>query len=394
MAVAATEGKRRKDVALNGLEPKRHPYPRTGTQFFANSFLAHMFRSCVALEIGPQAALLLTVIALTEDKARYRRGVRFWNEQLTAYLGCRESRLIQLRKKLVDGGWLHYQRGSNFQAGTYWVLVPGGDACVNDNILGENAVVETDDKLPESAVCEPDANYPKAQFVAPVSENKLRSGAVENAVESAVILPMTYDLNTEEGNRPFEFVVKGGRTWILTPERLAEYQTTFPGKNVIAELMAARLWCKDHPSERKTERGMPKFLTRWLLRSSNWFGKSKSTISGKDWARITAALLRSPSQVLAWFGSQSAVPINDENRCWCLAMARDAVGPKIDNPAALFVNAGKKLARGERHSPSDDAYDWAKSQLRLWRAQQQTIHQQGDYRPTTLQTVGALEAVQ
>lgn len=398
-------------------------YPRVGAKYFANRFLVHMFRSCPSLEFGPHAALLLTVVVLTEDKARYRRGVRFWNEQLCAYMHCRESRLISIRSALVESGWLHYRRGSNFTPGIYWVLVPGGDDCLNDAILGDNPESADDDKLPESAVeerdklsesavCPPVTNFPKAQFDCSHSEkveasvgNKLRNGIVESAVESAVILPTTYFLNTEEEREPFEFVLKSGNTWALTPEKFAEYQVSFPGVDIEAELRAARQWILDNPTKRKTPAGMPRFLSGWLSRNRKGPSAPIATRqsgpdhrqagltqgSGRDWCRITPELLRSPSHVMAWFDSQTSIPDTDENRTWCLAIAKDASGLTIESPAALFVSLGKKLIQGQRSAPGDDSYDWAKTQMRLWRAHSQAKYaQQGEADPIQLRKASEL----
>lgn len=397
-------------------------YPRLGAKFFANRFLSHMLRAGVALDYGAPAALLLTAVVLTEDKARYRRPVRFWNDNLIAYLGCRESRLISIRSKLVGAGWLYYRRGSNSAPGTYWVLVPGGDECLNDDILGDNADTDVGAKLPESAVearskraeslaCPPEANYSRAQFADVAEEKvetrnptKLRPGLVENAVESAVILPITYYLNTEEEREPFEFVLKGGTSWTLAAEKLREYQTSFPGVDIEAELRTARQWCLDNATKRKTAAGMPRFLSSWLARNrkrlsvpvetrqSSAKGQADLTqVFGRDWARITPELLRSPSQVMAWFDSQTSIPDTDENRAWCLAIAKDAIGPAIENSAALFVSLGKKLTQGKRSAPGDESYDWAKMQMRLWRAHSQAKYaHQGDAEPIQLRKASEL----
>ncbi len=59
------------------------------------------------------------------------------------------------------------------------------------------------------------------------------------------------------------------KVWNLTEAKLAEYQTSFPGLDVEAEMRAARQWCVDNPPKRKTHNGMPAFLTGWLTRSQN-----------------------------------------------------------------------------------------------------------------------------
>lgn len=62
----------------------------------------------------------------------------------------------------------------------------------------------------------------------------------------------------------FVCVGSGPKEWHLTEEKLSEYELTFPGMDVLAECRKARQWCIDNPSKRKTHRGTPAFLTRWL----------------------------------------------------------------------------------------------------------------------------------
>ena len=55
-----------------------------------------------------------------------------------------------------------------------------------------------------------------------------------------------------------------GRTWTLTQAKLDELQETFPNKPVLAICRKAWQWCKDNPAKRKTEQGMPAFLSKWI----------------------------------------------------------------------------------------------------------------------------------
>jgi hypothetical protein len=67
------------------------------------------------------------------------------------------------------------------------------------------------------------------------------------------------------------FPVVGGsrRDWTLTAAKLAEYQASYPGVDVLAECRAALQWCRDNARKRKTARGMPAFLARWLAKEQN-----------------------------------------------------------------------------------------------------------------------------
>ncbi|MBI4423554.1 MAG: hypothetical protein HY554_07500 [Elusimicrobia bacterium] len=59
------------------------------------------------------------------------------------------------------------------------------------------------------------------------------------------------------------------REWHLTQPKLDEYGRTYPHLDVLAEAKKARQWCEDNPAKRKTARGMPAFLNRWLARAQD-----------------------------------------------------------------------------------------------------------------------------
>lgn len=73
---------------------------------------------------------------------------------------------------------------------------------------------------------------------------------------------------TAAGNEPaimvFPCVGKGPTEWPLTADKVAEYGEAYPGVDVLRECRKALQWCRDNPTKRKTFRGMPAFLTRWL----------------------------------------------------------------------------------------------------------------------------------
>lgn len=66
------------------------------------------------------------------------------------------------------------------------------------------------------------------------------------------------------------FLVDGKeQEWRLTELKLKEYQESFPSLDVLQQLRVARQWCIDNPTNRKTARGMPAFLTNWLSNAQN-----------------------------------------------------------------------------------------------------------------------------
>jgi hypothetical protein len=120
-------------IAFGADYPKRPP-------FFALRFMAYAARSGIAHDIDPAGLAFLFVVALTEDRVRYRKPPRFWRDSLCELVGVNRNRLTDLRKRLVDAGWLHYERRPGKRSGVYWVTCPGGDSVIDDSVLGDNSL--------------------------------------------------------------------------------------------------------------------------------------------------------------------------------------------------------------------------------------------------------------
>jgi uncharacterized protein YdaU (DUF1376 family) len=54
-------------------------------------------------------------------------------------------------------------------------------------------------------------------------------------------------------------------TWALTERQITEWERLFPGVPILAECRKALAWVQ--ANQRKTAKGMPKFLTAWLTRA-------------------------------------------------------------------------------------------------------------------------------
>lgn len=112
-------------------------YPKRPSHF-AHKFCRIMMRCCVAQDIGPDAAYMLTQIVHTEDAAHYRRAVRFFNDQLVAACGFANVKSLQRsRERAVESGWLHYEEGARSRPAIYWVTVPTWAADVDSGPMDE-----------------------------------------------------------------------------------------------------------------------------------------------------------------------------------------------------------------------------------------------------------------
>jgi hypothetical protein len=99
-------------------------YPQR-PKLFALKFVRLLVNTNAAQTIGTDGFAMLTIIVLQEDALYYRGPVTFWNEQLMWVLGIGgRDRLNNIRKKLTEAEWLHYEPGKKGIAGKYWVTVP------------------------------------------------------------------------------------------------------------------------------------------------------------------------------------------------------------------------------------------------------------------------------
>lgn len=68
---------------------------------------------------------------------------------------------------------------------------------------------------------------------------------------------------------PYRFPIKrSGQSkateYYLTLEKYNEYRAAYEGIDIDQEFKKMRQWCIDNGAKRKTERGMPAFMNRWL----------------------------------------------------------------------------------------------------------------------------------
>ncbi len=59
------------------------------------------------------------------------------------------------------------------------------------------------------------------------------------------------------------------KEWHLTQSLIETLEDAFPGIDILAEAKKARAWIETNPTNRKTPKGMPRFLNAWISRSSN-----------------------------------------------------------------------------------------------------------------------------
>jgi len=113
--------------------PKRDPY-------FAHKTFRLMHKASVAAEIGRDAFCIVAVVLHTEDAARYRGPVRFYNSQLMETLGfAKWESFAKARLRAIESGWLVYSGDGKRSAGQYFVTVPAGYGDICDSPIEESS---------------------------------------------------------------------------------------------------------------------------------------------------------------------------------------------------------------------------------------------------------------
>lgn len=99
-----------------------------------------------------------------------------------------------------------------------------------------------------------------------VNTSKERKEETDSTYVESCAEPLSAASPPSSENDPvLTFPVIGSREpWTLTFSKLQQYQQTYSALDVAAEMRKAKQWCEDNPSRRKTVRGMPAFLNRWL----------------------------------------------------------------------------------------------------------------------------------
>lgn len=110
-----------------------------------------------------------------------------------------------------------------------------------------------------------------------VASHKHKSNDGGNAVSVTSALPREEKRREEEKQKQAtpeielsEFVIPlaDGSDHTLTLAELAEYEQAYPAIDVPGELRKARAWCVANPGQRKTRRGVGKFVNGWLARTA------------------------------------------------------------------------------------------------------------------------------
>lgn len=135
---------------------------------------------------------------------------------------------------------------------------------------------DTSEKHLNTFVIQTDTNgFPPTPTPTPVSISKRKS---KGTYVSAEPLPRS----TPEPLSEFVFPTTGNpKEWTAPASLVAELSEAYDTLNVPSQMAAAVMWAKTNPGKRKTARGMPAFLNRWMSNHVNgWRNGNESNGNG------------------------------------------------------------------------------------------------------------------
>jgi len=77
-------------------------------------------------------------------------------------------------------------------------------------------------------------------------------------------------------------ILKDNTLYDITSDLVQMYKNAFPRLNIIDQLNRMAMWCFSNPSQRKTKRGILRFINAWLARA-----KPEQTHSNGSTVRLT-----------------------------------------------------------------------------------------------------------
>lgn len=79
--------------------------------------------------------------------------------------------------------------------------------------------------------------------------------------------------NNLQANAGKGFVLSDGTEYVPTFDELAALREAYPDVDIAQQLKQVREWCRVNVEKRKTRRGAARFLSMWMARAQNGFGK-------------------------------------------------------------------------------------------------------------------------
>ena len=214
----------------------------------ARNIKPSFFTNEVLSEVSPLARLLFIGLWTVADRrGRLEDRPKKIKAEVLPYDNCDPEKLLNelASKKFIT----RYQIND-----CSYISIPKFEKHQNPHCKETESTIPAPDEPGASTVQVPE-NPERARLI-PDSGFLIPETPLGSMASKDSILP---ELRTE-----FVFLLSGKNAWMLSATKLAEYRSNFPGVQIDIELRKAMQWVSDNPAKRKTEGGMPRFLTAWL----------------------------------------------------------------------------------------------------------------------------------
>ncbi|MBO1703376.1 hypothetical protein [Eubacterium callanderi] len=162
----------------------------------------------------------------------------------------REATFIDYRNKLVEAGLIEYQKGKKGSPNRYKLISLSEGKNHNTFTDEVQSVVNTE----VQSVVNPVVNT----VVKTVDINKLNQTKLNKRK----------DMPGTKCSEPVAMLpLKDGTEYEISAESFEEFVNAYPAINVLSEMRKMRAWCLSNPANRKTRRGIMKFVNGWLGRA-------------------------------------------------------------------------------------------------------------------------------
>lgn len=170
----------------------------------------------------------------------------------------REATFIDYRNKLVEAGLIEYQKGKKGSPNRY-KLISLSEGKNNNTFTDEvQTVVNTEVQSVVNPVVNTVVKTVDINKLNQTKLNKIKDMPGTKCSEPVAMLPL-----------------KDGTEYEISAESFEEFVNAYPAINVLSEMRKMRAWCLSNPANRKTRRGIMKFINGWLGRA-----KPESSNSG------------------------------------------------------------------------------------------------------------------
>ena len=162
----------------------------------------------------------------------------------------REATFIDYRNKLVEAGLIEYQKGKKGSPNRYKLISLSEGKNHNTFTDEVQSAVNTEVQSVVNPVVNTVVKTVDINKLNQTKRNKIKDMPGTKCSEPVAMLPL-----------------KDGTEYEISAESFEEFVNAYPAINVLSEMRKMRAWCLSNPANRKTRRGIMKFINGWLGRA-------------------------------------------------------------------------------------------------------------------------------